>query len=196
MGELVATGLACERNGRIVFTDLSFTLKAGECAEVRGANGAGKSSLLRLVAGLVPVAAGVLTLDAETETATRCHYVGHLDALKPAMTVGENAWFWADCLGASDVGIALDAFDLGPLKDEFVHILSAGQRRRLSLSRLMLARRPLWLLDEPMNALDASSQNRLRGHMRAHLDDGGMIVVATHGDLGLVPNHVIILGSG
>jgi heme exporter protein A len=192
---LIATDLACERNGRLVFANLSFQLKPGECAELRGANGAGKSSLLRLIAGLVPVEAGSLTLDGSSDLPTQCNYIGHLDALKSAMTVSENLSFWGDCFGASDIGRALSAFDLSALRDESVQLLSAGQRRRLSLSRLFLTKRPLWLLDEPMNALDAASQHRLLQHMRDHLSGGGIVMVATHGDLGISPDHVITLGT-
>lgn len=193
---LMANALGCERNGRVVFSGLSFTLQSGQCAELRGPNGAGKSSLLRMVSGLVPLAQGALTWDGESEMATQCHYAGHLDGLKPAMTVSENLEFWADCFGGGDVDAALASFALGELRDETVQILSAGQRRRLALSRLLLSHRLLWLLDEPMTALDAASQEKLRQHMLKHLDQGGMIMVATHGDLGFAPHHVITLGAG
>jgi heme exporter protein A len=190
---LIADALGCERNGRVVFSDVSFTLAPGQCAELRGANGAGKSSLLRVVAGLVPLAGGVLTLDGESELAMLCHYAGHLDGIKPAMTVSENLQFWADCFGGGDVDAALASFALRDLREEAVQILSAGQRRRLALSRLLLSPRKVWLLDEPMTALDAVSQEKLRGHMMAHLDSDGLILVATHSDLGFVPHQVIAL---
>ncbi len=185
--------MACERNGRVVFSDISFRLEAGQSAELRGVNGAGKSSLLRVVAGLVPLAGGTLTLNGESEFATQCHYAGHLDGLKPAMTVLENLQFWEDCFDGGDVDAALAAFALRDLRDVAVQILSAGQRRRLALSRLLLSHRTLWLLDEPMTALDAASQEKLYGHMKTHLAQGGMILVATHGDLGFVPHQVIAL---
>jgi heme exporter protein A len=190
---LIADALGCERNGRVVFSDVSFTLAPAQCAELRGANGAGKSSLLRVVAGLVPLASGALTLDGESELAMLCHYAGHLDGIKSAMTVSENLQFWADCFGGGDVDAALASFALRDLRDESVQILSAGQRRRLALSRMLLSHRKLWLLDEPMTALDAASQEKLCGHMKTHLANGGMIMVATHGDLGFVPHHVIAL---
>jgi heme exporter protein A len=192
---LSANALVCERNGRVVFSNLSFEVKPGQCAELRGANGAGKSSLLRLIAGLVPVAAGDLTLDGNAELSTRCHYAGHQDGLKSALTVAENLRFWANCFGGENIESALSAFSLAGLRDEHVQILSAGQKRRLSLARLMLVHRPLWLLDEPMTALDAKSQSQLRDAMQDHLKSNGMIVVATHGDLGFPADHLISLGA-
>jgi heme exporter protein A len=192
---LSAKALQCERNGRVVFSNLSFEVKPGTCAELRGANGAGKSSLLRMIAGLVPLASGALMLDGAAEFATRCHYAGHQDGLKSALTVSENLGFWAACFGAGDIDAALNTFSLGGLRNEPVQILSAGQRRRLSLARLMLAERPVWLLDEPMTALDAKSQSQLRDAMQDHLKSNGMIVVATHGDLGFPADHLISLGA-
>jgi heme exporter protein A len=168
-------------------------VKPGQCVELRGANGAGKSSLLRLIAGLVPKAAGTLQFEGHDDFATRLHTIAHQDAMKPAMTVSENLRFWAGLLGGTTIAHALAAFKLEALADETVQLLSAGQRRRLALSRLFLAQRPLWLLDEPMTALDAATQEQLRAHMKAHLKDGGLIVVATHGDLGFTPDQTLTL---
>lgn len=190
---LIANALACERNGRVVFSHLSFTVQPGQCAELRGANGSGKSSLLRLVAGLVPLAGGHLTLDGAADFSAQCHYAGHQDGLKSALSVHENLAFWAACLGGQTLDHALASFGLDDLRDEAVQVLSAGQRRRVSLARLLLAKRRLWLLDEPMTALDARSQGQLRTQIRAHLDQGGMAVVATHGDLGFTVDHVIAM---
>jgi heme exporter protein A len=192
---LSANALACERNGRVVFSNLSFDVAPGQCAELRGANGAGKSSLLRMIAGLVLVASGGLTLDGTAEFAPACHYAGHQDALKTALTVSENLAFWAACFGGGDIAKALQTFSLDGLRDEPVHVLSAGQKRRVSLARLMLVRRPVWLLDEPMTALDASAQEQLRKAMHTHMDHSGILVVATHGDLGFSADHVITLGQ-
>jgi heme exporter protein A len=192
---LTATTLACERNGRIVFSNLSFTIAPGECAELRGANGAGKSSLLRLIAGLVPASAGTLTFNTETDISQHLHFIAHQDAMKSALTVAENLQFWCAMLGGNRISEALAAFDLEALKDDPVQLLSAGQRRRLSLARLFLKHRLLWLLDEPMTALDATTQDLLRGHIRKHLDRGGMVLAATHGDLGVTPDQVISLGD-
>lgn len=192
---LIATSLACERNGRIVFSNLSFTLMAGQCAELRGANGAGKSSLLRLLAGLVPATAGTLTFDHHHDIAQQAHFIAHQDAMKTAMTVEENLRFWCDVLGGENISAGLAAFKLEALQDDPVQLLSAGQRRRLTLSRLFLKRRPLWLLDEPMTALDIATQDILRDHIRTHLASGGTVLAATHGDLGVTPDHTITLGA-
>jgi heme exporter protein A len=188
--QLIGQNLTCERGGREVFSGLSFSLKSGEALLVTGANGAGKSSLLRMIAGLVRIAAGRLAIEgAETEApiGEQAHYLGHLDALKPALTVAENVQFWAEFLGpaSGDVAPALAAVDLAPLADLPAAYLSAGQRRRLSIARLVAVPRAIWLLDEPTSALDAASQARLADLMRRHLSSGGMIVAAAHGAIGL-----------
>jgi heme exporter protein A len=179
----------------MVFANLSFSMTAGQCCELRGANGAGKSSLLRLIAGLIPPAAGSLTFDGQTEVAKQSHFIAHQDAMKSAMTVEQNLRFWCDMLGGTDIACALSAFNLEYLKHDPAQLLSAGQRRRLSLSRLFLSKRPLWLLDEPMTALDMSAQVILRKHIRTHLGQGGMVLAATHGDLGVTPDQTITLGD-
>ena len=192
---LVANDLSCERNGRLVFSKLSFTVKPGECVELRGLNGSGKSSLLRVLAGLVPLSSGHAMFNAESDFKTSLHFIAHQDAIKNAMTVSENMQFWCDVLGGSSIAKALDAFRLVALKHEPAQLLSAGQRRRLSLSRLFVSQRPIWLLDEPMTALDQSTQELLRGHISDHLKNAGIVIAATHGDLGFVPNHVLTLGD-
>jgi len=188
--QLTGDNLACERGGREVFRGVSFSLKNGEAMLVTGRNGAGKSSLLRMIAGLVRIASGTLSLDGgeqDSPIGEQAHYLGHLDALKPALTVAENLQFWAEFLGPSsgDVAPALEAVDLAPLADLPAAYLSAGQRRRLSLARLVAVPRAIWLLDEPTSALDAASQARLADLMRRHLTSGGMIVAAAHGAIGL-----------
>ena len=197
--ELQGDQLACNRGGREVFSGVSFNLPAGEALVVTGRNGAGKSSLLRMVAGLVRVAAGQLALKGGTPDipiAEQAHYLGHLDAMKPALTVGENLQFWTGFLGARrDTTSALEAVDLVPLADLPAAYLSAGQRRRLSISRLVAAPRPIWLLDEPTSSLDAPSQTRLAQLMREHLRTGGMIIAAAHGAIGLEPARELKLGS-
>ncbi len=155
-----------------------------------GRNGAGKSSLLRMIAGLICISAGRLELtggEVDITLPEQTHYLGHLDALKPSLSVRENLRFWADYLGDSDAAIesALAVVDMVPLADLPAAYLSAGQRRRLSIARLVTVPRPLWLLDEPTSALDASSQDRLAGLMRHHLAGGGIILAATHGPIGL-----------
>ena len=196
---LCATGLACQRGGRTVFRDVGFSLQSGEVLIVTGPNGAGKSSLLRLLAGLVEVANGSLKLEGGAEDASlgeQAHYIGHLDALKPAMSVRQTLAFWSDFLGgdASDTDRALEAFDLAGLIDLPVAYLSAGQRRRLSLSRLLVAPRPLWLLDEPGVALDAASLARLVRVIEAHQAQGGIVIATTHQALDLVRSKTLELG--
>jgi heme exporter protein A len=185
---LTASDLACVRGGREIFRALSFSVGAGEALLVTGPNGAGKSSLLRLTAGLVRPAAGTIALtggDAELSVGEQAHYLGHLDALKPALTVRENLAFWASFLGSVVPEPALAAVGLDRLADLPALYLSAGQRRRLSLARLAAVPRPLWLLDEPTAALDAAGQAILAELMRGHLAGGGLILAATHGPIGV-----------
>ncbi len=196
---LLASDLTCIRGGRTVFSGLSFAVGAGEALLVSGPNGAGKSSLLRLVAGLVWIASGRLALeggDGETNLSEQGHYLGHQDALKPALTVAENLDFWARYLnGGAATAPALDAVGLGAIAHLPAAYLSAGQRRRLSIARLVAVERPLWLLDEPTAALDAAAQAMLAGLMRSHLASGGMILAATHGPIGLDGAQELRLGG-
>lgn len=187
---LSAFDLACRRGGRDVFNGISFSVTNGEGLIVAGRNGAGKSSLLRMVAGLLRVAGGRLALeggDSELTIGEQAHYLGHQDALKPSLSVGENLRFWSGFFGAAsaDIGGHLTAVGLDTLADLPAAYLSAGQRRRLSIARLLAVKRPIWLLDEPTSALDAAAQERLREFMRAHLAGGGLILAATHGPIGL-----------
>lgn len=187
---LAGDNLACIRGGRVVFAQLNFSVADGEALLITGRNGAGKSSLLRVIAGLVRLADGKLSLeggDPEANIGEQVHYLGHQDALKPALSVAENLQFWAAYLGNTegDIEPALEAVALEPLAGLPAAYLSAGQRRRLSIARLIVVKRPIWLLDEPTSALDAASQERLAGLMRDHLGGGGMIVAATHGPIGL-----------
>ena len=187
---LTGDNLTCQRGGRTVFSGLNFSLSGGEAMMVTGRNGAGKSSLLRMIAGLICITAGRLDLsggEADATLAEQAHYLGHQDALNPSLSVSENLRFWADFLGDAGASLepALVAVDLAPLADLPAAYLSAGQRRRLSIARLIAAKRPLWLHDEPTSALDVQSQDRLAGLMRDHLAGGGMIMGATHGPIGL-----------
>jgi len=197
---LSAIDLACHRGGRDVFAGLSFAVASGEALTVTGRNGAGKSSLLRTIVGLVRIAQGKLTLEGgepELTIAEQAHYLGHQDALKPSLTVAENLRFWAGFLGAGtpDIDPALATVGLDELADLPAAYLSAGQRRRLSIARLVAVKRPIWLLDEPTSTLDASAQDRLAGLMRAHLTEGGLIMAATHGGIGLETARELRLGS-
>ena len=186
---LSADALCCQRGGRQVFEGLSFSVASGHALLVTGRNGAGKSSLLRMIAGLLRVAGGKLTLsgsDDERTVAEQAHYLGHLDALKPALSVEENLSFWIAYLGGSGKPLdALAAVGLESLSHLPAAYLSAGQKRRLSIARLIAVNRPLWLLDEPTAALDAKAQAMLLALMQKHLSGGGMIVAATHLPLGL-----------
>jgi heme exporter protein A len=189
MLRLSATGLDCVRGLRTVFQGINLELSAGQAVALTGPNGSGKSSLLRLVAGLLRPAAGRIALEGgtpERTVAEHAHYQGHLDAFKPSLTVRENLEFWIHYLGGSAGPVPpLAAVGLESLADLPAAYLSAGQRRRLSLARLIAAPRPIWLLDEPASALDAAGQERLVALMRGHLAGGGMIVAATHGPLGI-----------
>ena len=186
---LSADALCCQRGGRQVFEGLSFSVASGHALLVTGRNGAGKSSLLRMIAGLLRVAGGKITLsggDDERTIAEQAHYLGHLDALKPALSVEENLSFWMGYLGGSGKPLdALAAVGLESLSHLPAAYLSAGQKRRLSIARLVAVKRPIWLLDEPTSALDTRAQAMLLALMQAHLGDGGMIVTATHLPLGL-----------
>ncbi|ERF82064.1 heme ABC exporter ATP-binding protein CcmA [Bradyrhizobium viridifuturi] len=187
---LSGRNLKCVRGGREVFSNLDLSAAAGEALAVTGPNGAGKTSLLRVLAGLLVPAEGTITLeggDAELSLPEQAHYLGHRDALKPALSVMENLSFWREFLGGEtkDAGGCLAAVGL----DHAAHLpaayLSAGQRRRLSIARLLSARRPVWLLDEPTSALDTAGQALFVALMRDHLASGGLIVAATHLPLGI-----------
>jgi heme exporter protein A len=195
---LFATELGCTRAGRPVFAGVSFAVRGGEALAVIGPNGAGKTSLLRMIAGLVPVAAGRLALEGGSPDLTpgeQAHYLGHQDAAKGALSVGENLRFWTSYLGGRNKCAALAALDLQSLADIPAAYLSAGQRRKLSVARLIAVPRPIWLLDEPNAALDAATQSLLSNLMRDHLGGGGMIIAATHGPLGIKAAHELRLGD-
>jgi len=185
---LICRDLASVRGGRPVFAGISFTLEAGRALILEGPNGAGKSTLLRIVAGLLQPEAGAVALEGGNDDlppGAQCHYVGHLDAVKPALTVRENLEFWTACLAGGATARALAAFRLGHLTDLPAACLSAGQKRRLALCRLAAADRPLWLLDEPTVSLDRAARSDLAGLCASHLGAGGLIVVATHAALDL-----------
>lgn len=195
---LSGIGLMVERSQRLVFSGLNFTAGAGELVALTGPNGAGKTTLLRLIAGLLRPQAGTVELeggDADLTIGQQAHMIGHQHGIKPALTVEENIRFWKDFLGGKTVQGGLEGFGLEALRAFPAGVLSAGQRRRLSLARLLVAPRPIWLLDEPTSGLDQRSLVLLCRHMRDHLEKGGIIIAATHGPLGLNPMTVIALGE-
>ncbi|MFC6687915.1 heme ABC exporter ATP-binding protein CcmA [Jhaorihella thermophila] len=177
---LTVTDLSIARGGVPVLEGLSFTLDAGRALILRGPNGIGKTTLLRTVAGLQPAISGRIK-GAEDRIA----YAGHSDGIKPTLTVAENLTFWARVFGAGSIQPALDAYDLGDLTDRHAGNLSAGQKRRLGLSRLLVTGRPIWVLDEPTVSLDKSAVAMFADAVRAHLAKGGSALIATHIELGL-----------
>lgn len=193
--------LACWRGGREVFRDLSFWCEAGDVVLLRGPNGAGKSTLLRVVSGLLPPSAGDVRLDGislDDDRATlqeQIVYAGHQDAVKPALSVRQNLHLWAGIFNAGTSGIdaLLARFDLARIADRPVAQCSAGQKRRLGLARLPLLNRRLWLLDEPTVSLDASATALVAGLIRDHARDGGIVIAATHIELGLAETTLLEL---
>ncbi len=190
--KLVADGLTLVRGTRTLQSGLSFAVETGNALLVTGQNGVGKSTLLRAIAGLFPAMAGQVRLEGAPEPeaiAEAVHYFGHLNAIKSGMTVEENARFWCGYLGGrpQNVLTALETFGLLPLRDIPAGYLSAGQKRRLGLARLLVAERPVWLLDEPATSLDTASQAVVASVVNRHLASGGIVLAATHSPLGLSP---------
>lgn len=208
---LSANSLTIARGGRRLAENISFAVAAGEALLVTGRNGTGKSTLLRVIAGLLAPAQGRVRWTAaepgveaendEPSVAARAHYLGHADSMKNALTPLENLTFWAAMLAIPSAApvlspeAALERFDLAHIADLPFSYLSAGQRRRVALARLLVAARPLWLLDEPTTALDVVAQAQLAETMQAHLDTGGAIIAATHSPLGLAGARELSLGG-
>lgn len=201
---LCVVDLGVERGGRRVLDGVSFCVESGEALLVTGRNGAGKSTLLRSLAGLLPRLRGRVDIDgAEGEDAgALVHYLAHADGLKAPLTARENLEFWAQFLTSDDedrrslgVAEALERVGLAHVAEAPVAILSAGQKRRIALARLLVAFRPVWLLDEPASALDRASRERLAQAMIEHRALGGMIVAATHEPLGLEDARELALGA-
>ena len=196
---LTATSLSVRRSGRRIFSNLSFALGPGEALMVTGRNGAGKSTLLSVLAGrLKPEAGSIAVADVGEATLPEClHVVGHRDGLKSPLTAEENLAFARDLLGAPTASprAALEELGLGHALKLPVAYLSAGQRRRVALARLLVCRRPLWLLDEPTAALDTTSQAVLTGLMARHLGEGGLVIAATHQSIGLDVARELSIGT-
>jgi heme exporter protein A len=185
-----------------VFSGLDVMAEAGRAVAVTGPNGAGKTSLLRLLAGLLAMAGGSVSLeggDPELTLPEQAHYLGHRDALKPALSVSENLSFWREFLGGAARSSAADTALATVGLDHVAHLpaayLSAGQRRRLSIARLLAVKRPVWLLDEPTSALDVSGQSAFAAIMTEHLKGGGIILAATHTPLGIAVQDLRIGGA-
>lgn len=186
---LVAENLTVRRGEDALIRRLSFTLSSGNALVLKGANGAGKSTLLRTVAGFLAPETGTIRLEgdgapAEGRPAESCHYLGHRNAMKQDLTVEENLAFWQAFFGDSGEGLtplaAAEAVGLGAITHLPYAYLSAGQQRRIALAKLLVARRPVWILDEPTAALDKASDRMVGDLMAAHLAQGGMILAATH----------------
>ena len=197
---LTVADLDCQRSGRPVLSGVSFQLNGGEALVLTGSNGAGKSSLLLMLAGLLDPAGGRMELEGhgtEYSLPELAHYVGHRDALKPALTPLESLEFWQAMLGSPNLtpASALKRMSLDHAADLPSAYLSAGQRRRLALARLLVSRRMLWLLDEPTSALDAASQETFAGLVAEHLAGGGMVVAATHIPLGIADAMTLRMGE-
>ena len=188
---LIAENLSGERGGQPVFSDVGFTLGDGQALTVTGPNGSGKSTLLRVIAGLLPNVGGSVRLEGGGEDfqtiASAAHYLGHLNAMKPTLTLQENLAFWRDFCGDAELAVeaALETVGLGAIGHLPYGYLSTGQRRRAAIARLLVSRRPVWLLDEPTAGLDAESERQFAVLMEKHLGGGGMIVAATHVALGI-----------
>ena len=196
---LLAENVCVDRGARRIVEGVGFALTDGEALILSGPNGAGKSTLLRAIAGLLPIAEGALTLDGDSEEiAASLHYVGHAEGMKPALTVRENLDFWAAFLGRGgglSAAESLDAFGLAHVIDLPAAYLSAGQKRRVALARLLVAPRPIWLLDEPTTALDVRAQASLAAVMARHRAGGGMVLAATHSPVGLENAGELKLGA-
>ncbi len=178
--ELKVSNLGCRRGELRVLSGVCFTAVSGTALILRGPNGSGKTTLLRTLAGLAPPDEGVVEVPPDSIA-----YAGHSDGIKAQLTVAENLQFWADVFGHDNIEDALDMFGLGPLADRQAQHLSAGQKRRLGLSRLLVTGRPIWLLDEPTVSLDTDSVAIFGRMVGGHLERGGIAILATHIDLGL-----------
>lgn len=177
---LSLTDVTCARGGLAVLSGVNFDLDAGEVVVLRGPNGSGKTTLLRTIADLQPCRSGLIVFEPDSIA-----YSAHSDGIKSPLTVAENLGFWAGLFGASGIDAALDAFELHPLRHRRAGTLSAGQKRRVGLARLLVTGRKIWALDEPTVSLDAASVGLFAHAVATHLEGGGAALIATHIDLGL-----------
>lgn len=186
---LTVQDLSVTRGGVPVLEGVSFGVGSGEAMILRGPNGIGKTTLLRTVAGLQPPLKGRIGLEREAMA-----YAAHADGIKATLSVRENLEFWAAVFATGDVASALEAFDLTALADRAAGGLSAGQKRRLGLARLVVTGRPVWVLDEPTVSLDAEAVLMFAQAVRTHLANGGLALMATHIDLGMSEARVLDVG--
>lgn len=188
---LSVNNVSCDRGERTLFRDLSFTLDKGGGLILTGPNGVGKTSLLRILAGLLRATSGHVALeggDPDRDLAEQVHFIGMKEALKPSLTVLEHLRHWRELFQSPRPATSPEEVEAGLLSsmllDQQAHLpvayLSAGQRRKLALARLLVAPRPIWLLDEPLNALDRNAREAIRGHLARFMESGGMLVMATH----------------
>ena len=192
--------LTCVRGGREIFKDISFELVSGEAIQITGLNGSGKTSLLRIIAGLIQFPSGQISFTEcvnDSNISQYCHYIGHTDAIKPTLTVSENLNFWRSIMGnpAETITNSLKVFGLSDLENISASYLSAGQKRRLSLARLLVTQRPIWLLDEPLTSLDLNAKTILNQIILNHLTNGGLILATTHSPLELTNSKELKLGA-
>ena len=191
--------LSCVRSAREVFRDISFELNSGESLQITGLNGSGKTSLLRIIAGLIQHQTGKIDFSAcndDQKISQFCHYFGHTDAIKPQLTVSENLTFWQSIMGNQSESVAnsLKILGLSQLENISASYLSAGQRKRLALARLLVNQRSIWLLDEPLNSLDVNAITILNQMMENHISAGGILLAATHSPLKLTNSKELKLG--
>jgi len=187
--------LALARGGRVLFEGLSFAAPAGAFVEVRGGNGAGKTSLLRALAGFLKPKSGAIRFDHVDEPALALHYVGHLNGLKGGASVAAHIRYWTGLFDGAAADTALQRLGLAAQAELPARALSQGQARRLALARLLVAPRPIWLLDEPATALDGAGRATLAALIEAHVADGGVALAAVHEPLGPTPTQAITLGA-
>lgn len=197
--QLLLRDLAVARGERVLVQGLNLCVSAGNSLLLEGANGSGKTSLLRVIAGLLRPWQGEVVLEGSTDedasVAEQSHFFGHADGVKGNLTIAENLRFWENYIGdGAGEGDLLEIFGLGDLGDVPAHFLSAGQKRKLGLLRLLAARRPVWLLDEPNVSLDENACNVLAGLMARHVAEGGILIVASHVDVGIAFDQTCRLG--
>ena len=199
---LIAENVSVARGEQVFFSGISFVLSAGEALVVSGSNGVGKSTLLRVLSGLLPDSDGRVRLEGGTyeRVAEACHYLGHHNGMKQALSVGENLAFWRNFMRSEDgratvpdIAAATQAVGLAGLEHLHFGYLSAGQQRRMAMARLLLSWRPVWILDEPTATLDTGSVDLFAGLVSRHLDEGGLVIAATHQPLGLKNPHSLAL---